>query len=568
MKKCALFLGLGILFAGCSHEEYLEQLKKYDVTNKDRVSYAESNLGVKIDPNQDWILTKKYSVKVTADANLDNIKEVMVLSGNPYAGVTYRLVRLELTNGGNATLDFTAPLSSTVLYAACLSAQNECIARPFRPGTDASVSFIDNFDESDSAEPAGTRGGVADVTTVTQINDKWQEGSRLFDLPGMQAEVQAFIPSGKDNRNQIAPIHSCTIWAKGQPMATPSQHIVLNYISGSPTNQNTHVGYQVRLRYDNPQKLGPETYLLIDDINPNSFYTYEPPQYRTVAHHLRHKNYDNPESTQLLDKFSDRYEVKFFECNGTNMAEADTARAIVFKVNNHGYLALESSGNWDYNDKVFLLWENAYILNSIPDAGVKPQPSTPQIFTYAWEDKDYGDYDMNDCVIQVQENANDASKLDITLVALGGARNLWLGFENKNAKSYKDYKPVFDKELHEVFGVKPGTMVNTGKASASPVTITVAKPSGFDFQTCSFVLGAKFKEDQQGIYESDFYYISIATKGQDPHGICIPGKWSWPTETTKITEAYPKFAEWAKDVTNKDAQDWYNYPVPGKVVTQ
>lgn len=66
--------------------------------------------------------------------------------------------------------------------------------------------------------------------------------------------------------------------------------------------------------------------------------------------------------------------------------------------------------------------------------------------------------------------------------------------------------------------------------SAAPVTITVDKPSCFDFQ--------------------------------------IPGKWSWPTETTKITVAYPKFAEWAKDVTNKDAQDWYNYPVSGKVITK
>ena len=123
----------------------------------------------------------------------------------------------------------------------------------------------------------------------------------------MQAEVQAFIPSGKDNRKQIAPIQTCTIWAKDQPVGRSSQHINLNYISGSRNNQNTHLGYQVRLRYDNPQKLGPETYLMIDDIDPNNFYTYEPPYYRTAAHHLKHKNYDNPESTQLLDKFSDRY---------------------------------------------------------------------------------------------------------------------------------------------------------------------------------------------------------------------------------------------------------------------
>ena len=87
------------------------------------------------------------------------------------------------------------------------------------------------------------------MTTVTQINDEWQKGSNLKDLPGMQAEVQAFIPSGKDNRKQIAPIQICTIWAKDQPVGRSSQHINLNYISGSRNNQNTHVGYQVRLRY-------------------------------------------------------------------------------------------------------------------------------------------------------------------------------------------------------------------------------------------------------------------------------------------------------------------------------
>ena len=66
----------------------------------------------------------------------------------------------------------------------------------------------------------------------------------------------------------------------------------------------------------------------------------------------------------------------------------------------------------------------------------------------------------------------------MTLVALGGARRLWLGFENKKAWDYKDYIPVFDKELHEVLGMPVGTLINTGRASADPVTITVSKPAG------------------------------------------------------------------------------------------
>ena len=54
----------------------------------------------------------------------------------------------------------------------------------------------------------------------------------------------------------------------------------------------------------------------------------------------------------------------------------------------------------------------------------------------------------------------------------------------------------------------------------------------------------------------------------DPHGIVIPGKWAWPTETTCIKDAYPKFVDWAKDITDADAKDWYKYPVKGKVISK
>ena len=214
---------------------------------------------------------------------------------------------------------------------------------------------------------------------------------------------------------------------------------------------------------------------------------------------------------------------------------------------------------------MFYIWGG--VIN-VPDAPVDVKPVDPQIWTYAWEDKDFGDYDMNDCVIEVQENAQDKNKLDIKLVAVGGSRKLWLGFDNANAQSYKDYKPVFDKELHEVLGMKYGTLINTGRSKAEPVSITVDKPAGFDFQTCSFILGAMVKDDQRGVYNNDYYAIHIAKKGQDPHGIVIPCKWEWPTETTCIKDAYPKFVDWAKDITDEEAKDWYKYPAKGKVISK
>lgn len=175
---------------------------------------------------------------------------------------------------------------------------------------------------------------------------------------------------------------------------------------------------------------------------------------------------------------------------------------------------------------------------------------------------------MNDCVIEVQENPADNSKLDITLVALGGSRELWLGFENKNARSYADYQHVFEQELHEVLGIPVGKMANTGNGTLTvdSVKITLPKPEGFNFQTCSFILGARVKDDMRCVYENDYYAISIPRKGQDPHGIVIPGKWQWPTETTCITDAYLKFADWAHDIKNPTAKNWYMFPESGKVV--
>ena len=54
-----MILSLGLLAAACSHKEFFKQ---YEVTDAERVAYAEKNLGVKIDTRHDWILTKNYTV--------------------------------------------------------------------------------------------------------------------------------------------------------------------------------------------------------------------------------------------------------------------------------------------------------------------------------------------------------------------------------------------------------------------------------------------------------------------------------------------------------------------------
>jgi hypothetical protein len=109
-------------------------------------------------------------------------------------------------------------------------------------------------------------------------------------------------------------------------------------------------------------------------------------------------------------------------------------------------------------------------------------------------------------------------------------------------------------------------LVNWWVKDASPITVTRPKPVGFDFQTNAFKLQVSYPADEAKLYGKDSYWVTLPTKGQDPHAIVIPGNWAWPQEKIAIVQAYPKFREWAKDVSNTKAQDWYIYPAEDKTM--
>ena len=46
--------------------------------------------------------------------------------------------------------------------------------------------------------------------------------------------------------------------------------------------------------------------------------------------------------------------------------------------------------------------------------------------------------------------------------------------------------------------------------------------------------------------------------------LCVPDKFAYPTETTVITNAYSKFADWAHDQSS--TTDWYKTVSSDKVI--
>ena len=546
-------MAVGCLLAlnSCEHDMDKYQ-KKPTPSDAERVSYAEKVLGITIDKQQDWVLTKEYSVKIVADADLQDIFEVRVLNAHPYAETNAILASSAATKGNEVTLRFRSPfVADSMLYAACVTKDGKCIARPFIPGVDASVSFIDKAPNQASSRR---------YKAATVINPPQSTMSYIKDYYSFIRALKKALPEGNDNRTVIGGSdYTNIIQVRKNPYDTNS--LLLAYLGGKsgPDDDLFYVWYPGGTTENK------DSFHIIDNypagwITPKM--SFEMQAYEVPSHYLNGRDsYGN-----LCTHFSQGDILDLHLMKNGNLLDDTSSRVKVYMFNGYVFVGCEDGDNWDYNDRMFWMPYGADRVEKAEALPVPPEPSEPKVWTYVWEDKDYGDYDLNDCVIEVQENKDDRTKLDITLVALGGARQLWLGFDNKNAKTYKDYTPVWNKELHSLLGVATGTLVNTGRASAKPVTITLPKPEGFDFQTCSFVLGAKHSDEDKNMmdYDNDFYYIKIATVGQDPHGIDIPEKWQWPTETTCIKDAYPKFNTWSADHTK--AQDWYKYPVSGKVV--
>lgn len=433
----------------------------------------------------------------------------------------------------------------------------KCVARPFVPGQETTVTFKEA--PVVYSQVASTR-----ATEMVIVNPPTYANFLIKDFVNFRKALFENLPDKTDNRDKLSDASS-VIRVKANDFNFYELPLVflggIGRDNNESDNDNDNLAYYWHKSDDVSQSL-----FLLKDRFKNAFqpkYDGDTKSYIVEGMYPVAKGQDGKNTIQ----FSADDVLDLQLADGETFFSHNEIRVMVFYMNDYLFAACEDGDDWDFNDRLFWFpYGDVNVMDAYDP--FDPTPSEPQTWTYAWEDKDFGDYDMNDCVIEVQENPADNSKLDITLVALGGSRELWLGFENKNARSYADYQHVFEQELHEVLGIPVGKMANTGNGTLTvdPVKITLPKPEGFNFQTCSFILGARVKDDMRGVYENDYYAISIPRKGQDPHGIVIPGKWQWPTETTCITDAYLKFADWAHDIKNPTAKNWYMFPESGKVV--
>ena len=129
-----------LVFAGCTKMPEYVDVNPNLPTEEEIRKNNESIFGT-IDPNQDWNMFSSGSITILADAPLDNIAKVQVLTESPFFNDNARVLSEAKANKGDeVTLTFDAPYDLTRLIAACVDNNGKYYIQGFNIG-DKTVSF-------------------------------------------------------------------------------------------------------------------------------------------------------------------------------------------------------------------------------------------------------------------------------------------------------------------------------------------------------------------------------------------------------------------------------------------
>ena len=236
-----------------------------------------------------------------------------------------------------------------------------------------------------------------------------------------------------------------------------------------------------------------------------------------------------------------------FESSGLKEGQP---RATWFKMEDRILLCWESGTDADFND-IILEVEGSV---TDPETVVEFEHN---IYTYCFEDRQLGDYDMNDVVIKARRL--DKTHVQYAIVACGAYDNLFV--KNLNAGVIND-----NTEVHSLFGKGTNQFINTESSAEYIEPIVVVKEVSESFSFLDEATQPYLYDKTTGLE------VKLAKRGEDPHGIMLPYDFKYPLEKVCIKDAYKKFNEWFNKNPNLDKTvvetNWYTQPVKGKVYTK
>lgn len=304
-------------------------------------------------------------------------------------------------------------------------------------------------------------------------------------------------------------------------------------------SNSTLVGTTYKLAYFGEDGLGEGSYtfpkgthVVFFIIIGNNGSWYEPSQY---GYHIR---YSRPWMNGMF----------YYKNNEQHPSYEDTAEAakdfVTYKWGGQIVMGVEDEGgDDDMNDILFFIKGNIDD-DDIPDIGEDPKENS---WIIACEDLgDTDDYDFNDVVFKVT-HVSGQTTATVTPLAAGGVLETWITHNSSNE---------YIGETHQLLGAQASStgnypMINTSKitATGTPKTVNVGADFSITKNMGGFGIMVKAKSG-----DTNATVISAPTTGAAPQMICVPDSWAWPTERTKIQDAYPDFAKWS---ANSNNIEWY-----------
>lgn len=618
--------------------------------------------------NQDWSSTTKYTVSITADAPMNDVAKVQILTEAPYFNEDARVLNEATTSKGNTvSLVYDCPAEYSELVAACVDSKGIYYITSFKPG-DSSVKF-------QNASTSRTRAeyDLPSLPDISSLKMQYKNSYLSFNAirtqkAGQKGESSRLNPwkdSGWDNEriwmldnaggNGTWTVDKSTIFRSTS--ITPSEvkglETVFKAIGGkNAKNDGRHKNLQ-RIR-ESPVYVLTKNYLVSDgkapitvtpvlmfssEIGVTSLYYYyydladmegkseeeqitflkNLPKFKCVdcdttkkacgvadntffkvheyllpyygkvgsneTNDVTVKDFIFPEGTRIgfmLRKTKEDAADSFTEDNtinaGTNYSnksytktnngevyadgrlnrqinqypdfktpvendgmELDDPRAAIFGANQKAYLMFEDGTDINYVDIVVEIQGG---LTAVDAA----QEINNNVYTFCFEDRNLGDYDMNDVVIKAERL--NMSQVRYSVVACGAYDELYL--RNINGQKLNE-----STEIHHLFGVDNlSTFINTQSKNYEPVTEVITVDPSFSFTDFS---------KQVYIYnKTQDYDVKMSQKGEDPHGIMIPSDFAYPKERICVKDAYLQFNSWGENPIN--STDWYLTPVEGNVM--
>ena len=638
--------------------------------NKINVNVAKV-FGTTFSANQDWSSTKKYTVSVTANAPMNDIAKVQILTESPYFNEDARVLNeATVSKGQSISITYDCPSEYTDLVAACVDSKGIYYVAGFKAG-DAQVNFQEAkastraaYDLPDlpaasgltmkyknsalsynaiRAQKAGQDGEDTSINpwqgsnweneriwmlSNTGGNSTWKvERQTIFrnvtisDTEKQNLETILSAVGGKNGRKdsykaanlntiRTSPVYQLTknyLVADGKaPITlTPVQIFTLDYSSIAlyyyyfnpadlPSTEAEQVkfikalpkfkcvdGKQTKdasgtakgngdyfkvheyvLPYFGDVKSSPNTNLTVQSfIIPKGYYVgfmlrknknewldsytsdNDIPGYKGTNYSK--KSYNGTENGEVYADGRLNEQINQFPIFSQAVTEKgmllNDPRAAIFGANQKAYMMFEEGCDVNFVDIIVEI-------NGGVDVVDAAQEINSNVYTFCFEDRDLGDYDMNDVVIKAERL--NMTQVKYTVAACGANDELYL--RNIKGKTLNE-----TTEVHALLGANNlSTFINTQSMNYEPVSEVITVDPSFSFTDFS---------QQVYIYnKTQGYERKMAQKGEDPHGIMIPCDFAYPKEKTCIKDAYTLFNSWGENPVT--STDWYLDPVKDKVI--